>query len=179
MESFVTVVDRSPGLEGVGPGPADLLFPEARRRRRRRRRIVAGIVALGLLLVAIELTAGVVAGGLRGSRPHAPGSSEPLVNGSPGMVSGVLKLEAGLSPAGFHGLPGEVSLISSRGMAHSMNVGSDGKFLMSVPAGNYTAIGRSPNYLLDDDTRWPCRSRSPVVVQTGVTSTITVVCEGM
>lgn len=175
--SSVTVVDRSQSLEGVSPEPAHVLFPEARQRRRRR--IVAGIVTVGFLLVATAITVSGVTGVLGGgSRTQPPGSPVSPVTGSTGMVSGVLKLEAGVSLSGFHGLPGKVSLVSSHGVAHSVNVGSDGTFLMRVSSGTYTAIGQSPNYV-SDDTKWPCRSRSPVVVQAGVTSTITVVCEGM
>ena len=128
--------------------------------------------------MAIGITAGVMASGGGGSSPHAPGSSEPLLTANTGTVSGTLKLEAGVSLAGFHGLPGTVSLVSSHDVTHTMNVGSDGKFLIHVPAGTYTAIGQSPKYLTDG-TKMPCHSRSPAVVQAGVTSTITVVCEGM
>jgi len=171
----VTVVD-SPHVE-TKVGEPQLLFAEARQRRRRRQ-LVAGIVLVGLLLVAIGITAGVMASGGGRSPSHAPGSSEPLLTGSSGTVSGTLKLEAGVSLAGFHGLPGTVSLVGSHGVTHTINVGSDGKFLMHVPAGTYTAIGKSPRYLTDG-TEMPCHSRSPIVVQAGVTSTITVVCEGM
>lgn len=87
-------------------------------------------------------------------------------------------LEAGVSAAGTHPLPGTVVLYSDNGKTFSMHVGSDGAFTFHVPPGSYTASGQSPKFIWNDANAL-CFSHGYVVVRAGATATTTVICEGM
>jgi hypothetical protein len=146
---------------------------EHHRPRRRRHLLIALIVTAAILIAAIVA---IVGGGLGGNGSRGP-ASPPVAVGS-GQVTGVLMLEAGVSAAGTHPLPGTVVLQSNNGKTFWMHVGSDGSFKFQVPPGTYTATGQSPNYI-SNFARALCLSHGYVVVRAGETTTTTVVCEGM
>lgn len=146
---------------------------EHHRPRRRRRLLIVSIVSAAIVIAAIVAIAG---GGLGGN--GSPSPAPPPVAVGLGQITGVLMLEAGVSAAGTHPLPGTVVLYSDNGKTFSMHVGSDGAFKFHVPPGSYTASGQSPKFIWNDANAL-CFSHGYVVVRAGATATTTVICEGM
>ena len=65
-------------------------------------------------------------------------------------------------------------LTSTSGLRIVATAGSDGRFLMAVPAGVYSATGRSPQY---DDGNTSCMAGHQVTVTQGFDSRVDVYCQ--
>jgi hypothetical protein len=170
----VTIVE-SPPVETKAADP-QLLFREAKARRRRRWTI-GGISIAVVSILAIGIIAGASQWKDQGQSSQQPAPLSAVGNARLGSVTGSLMLSAGVSAAGFHGLPGTVRLIGQHGQGTIVHVGSDGAFSVHLPPGRYLGFGSSPHFL--SVPRMPCRGRSPIIVLPGRTSRVTVICEGM
>ena len=91
-----------------------------------------------------------------------------------GTRTGALEAVGGPAPGAPRPLPGNVTLRSRDGATFTSTAGSDGAFSLQVPAGSYTATGRSPLYQSGDVD---CQALGPVTVTAGASSRMDVFCQ--
>jgi hypothetical protein len=93
---------------------------------------------------------------------------------APGTVTGQFIRVGGPAPGAAVPLPGHVVAVDSTGARITVNVGSNGRFSLSVPAGTYRLIGYSP---LIQSGKARCGAEQPVVVTTDRTTPhVAVIC---
>jgi hypothetical protein len=93
---------------------------------------------------------------------------------APGVVEGQLIRVGGPAPGAAVPLPGQVVAIDSTDARHTVDVGNDGQFRLSLPAGTYRLIGYSP---LIQSGLAQCSAAGPVHVVTGRTlQHVAVIC---
>jgi hypothetical protein len=102
-----------------------------------------------------------------------PQSETVAARHAPGTITGSLNLYTLVDLVE----PGSVSFVGDNGNHKTVHVGIDGRFTLNLPPGRYSASGKSPQ-VYSDGAEMKCASRSPVVVHGGVTTEVTVVCEG-
>lgn len=149
-----------------------VLFKEARQRRHRHRvRLVALAIALLLLVLAVY-------GGVRfvggGATPVGRTSPTPVPLSQAGTVTGTYKLVAAID----HPVPGTIVFSGRNGERISIRVGAAGTFTAHLPAGRYLAVGHSP-MVISNGQEMTCHGLTPVVVRSGRSAYVTVVCQGI
>lgn len=92
-----------------------------------------------------------------------------------GAVTGIFETSGG--PGGYqpHRLPGNVVLTNSDGDRVSVRVGVSGAFVVHLLPGTYAAVGHSP-MVHSGPGEMACHALKPVVVRTGRTQQVTIVC---
>ncbi len=116
----------------------------------------------GAVLGALVFLAGCAAGS-----PQADGT----VTGTLEAVGGPV---ASPAPGTPRPLPGTITLRSPEGTTFTATATSDGTFSIGVPAGSYTATGRSPLY---QSGAVDCQASGPLTVTAGATSWVDVTCQ--
>jgi hypothetical protein len=112
-------------------------------------------------------------------RPGATGSLSEQQHGGAGValrvdVTGRLEGVGGPAPGAPRRWPGTVSW---SGPTHgTVRVGTDGRFVLSLPAGRYRLTGHSPRY---GDGDYLCVAPHPLVVRTGAPAHLDVLCQMM
>ena len=92
-----------------------------------------------------------------------------------GTVSGKFGAVGGASRGRFRPLHGQVTLAGQGGRVFTANVGGSGNWTLRVPAGDYSATGRSPEY---NSGMAVCRAPRLVSVTAGRTvHNVVIVCE--
>ena len=101
-------------------------------------------------------------------RPTAPKSA-------PQPSAGNCLLLAGRRKARTGALPGTVIATNTDTHEHhSVSVGSDGRYSLHLPPGNYTIAGRSPSY---GDDAYLCAAQQPIRITAAATAHADVICE--
>ena len=123
---------------------------------RRSALVIAGVLALSLLLSACE------------------GAADRTEVGS-STLSGQLFAVGGPAQATNGALPGTVTATNTDTHEHhSVSVGSDGRYSLHLPPGDYTIAGRSPSY--GDDASL-CAAQQPIRITAAATAHADVICE--
>ena len=99
------------------------------------------------------------------------GCSEP--SGAEGTLAGHLYGVGGPAPGLPRPWPGTVTLTGT-GVHQDVSVGADGSYSVTVPAGRYTVVGRSPLYASGATL---CRAIGVATVTGGHTTTADVLCQ--
>jgi len=94
-------------------------------------------------------------------------------SGAEGTLTGHLYGVGGPPPGLPRPWPGTVTL-TGPGIDRSASVGADGSYSVTVPAGRYTVVGRSPLYESDAAL---CRATELATVTSGHTTTADVLCQ--
>jgi hypothetical protein len=94
--------------------------------------------------------------------------------GPTGTLVGTLQAVGGPPGVGPRALSGQVTLHGSGGHITGITVGANGRFRVPDTVGSYTVTGRSPQF---EDGKAECRASGPVVVTSGVTSSVEVDCQ--
>jgi hypothetical protein len=116
-------------------------------------------------IVALLATASAVAG---------CGSGRAVSTTAIGTVAGRFVRVGGPAPGSAVPLPGQVVAIDSAGTRHTVTVGKNGRFRLSLPAGTYRLAGYSP---LIQGGKARCSAAHVVHVTMGRTTRhVTVVC---
>jgi hypothetical protein len=102
-----------------------------------------------------------------------PSTTVPTTMAAEATITGTLEAIGG--PAGIPDRPlyGQVTATES-GHPYSVSVGTDGRYAVTVPAGTYTVVGRSPLY---QGGAAYCYAAKPVTVGSGSTAAARVVCD--
>jgi hypothetical protein len=96
-------------------------------------------------------------------------------SGSSGSISGHLLAVGGPAPGPPRPLPGEVVVTDASGVSvATVEVASDGRFSVEVPAGNYTVEGRSKYY---NGGSTACFAKKPVAIAGGSSIETDVFCQ--
>jgi hypothetical protein len=90
-----------------------------------------------------------------------------------GTLTGHLYGVGGPAPGLPRPWPGTVTL-TGPGVHQDASVGADGSYSVTVPAGRYTVVGRSPLYESDAAL---CRATEVATVTSGHTTTADVLCQ--
>jgi hypothetical protein len=90
-----------------------------------------------------------------------------------GVVEGTLEAVGGVAPGTPRPLNGSITLRDPDGTVFMATAGSDGVFMVRVPIGTYTIIGRSP---LIGSGGADCLSSGLVTVKTGAVIRVVVAC---
>ena len=112
-----------------------------------------------------------------GSGPGATGSLAPPQSITDGIgdrvqVVGLLEGVGGPAPGAPRHWPGTVAWA---GPTHgTVPVGSDGRFVLSLPPGRYRLTGHSPMY---GDGAYLCQAPRPLVVRAGAPVHLDVLCQ--
>ncbi len=91
----------------------------------------------------------------------------------PGTVSGRLEV-TGVTAS--RPLPGTVVFTSSSGKSRSVEVGPNGSIGIRLAPGTWEATGHSP-LVMSESRELTCRSMTPVVVRSGRTTHVNVICD--
>jgi len=94
-------------------------------------------------------------------------------SGAEGTLAGHLYGVGGPAPGLPRPWPGTVTL-TGPGVYQDVSVGADGSYSVTVPAGRYTVVGRSPLYESDAAL---CRATEVATVTSGRTTTADVLCQ--
>ena len=106
--------------------------------------------------------------------PLLAGCAAATATTAPGTVTGQFIRVGGPAPGAAVPLPGRVVAIDSTGARLTADVGSNGRFSLSLSAGTYRLIGYSP---LIQSGKARCGAEHPVVVAAGRTTPhVAVVC---
>ena len=118
--------------------------------------LIAGVLALSLPLGACE------------------GAADRTEVGS-STLSGQLLAVGGPAQGTNRPLPGTVIAANTDTHEHhSVSVGSDGRYSLHLPPGNYTIAGRSPSY---GDDAYLCAAQQPIRIAAATTAHADVTCE--
>ena len=90
-----------------------------------------------------------------------------------GTLAGHLYGVGGPAPGLPRAWPGTVTL-TGPGVHQDVSVGTDGRYSVTVPAGRYAVVGRSPLYESDAAL---CRATGVATVTSGHTTTANVLCQ--
>ena len=121
------------------------------------------------------LALAVLVAGCTSSHQPTPVPRVPTTMAAEATITGTLETVGGPFGASNRPLAGEITATGSEG-TYSVSVGSDGRYSITVPAGTYTIVGRSPQYQGGAPN---CHAARSVAVASGVTITVEVVCEEM
>ena len=66
--------------------------------------------------------------------------------------------------------------LTGNGSGHQVNVGQDGHFTVTLAPGQYTAVGRSPSYIVND-VPGTCLASHGVQVSAGSSTALDVLCQ--
>jgi hypothetical protein len=94
-----------------------------------------------------------------------------LVGAERGTISGRLREVGGPAPGLDRSVPGTISIEGDSTAVGAST--STGEFSVQVPVGTYTVTGTSP---LVNDGREKCVVSDPVIVESGRTTKVTVIC---
>jgi len=111
------------------------------------------------------------------SSSHKPPATTtvPTTVAAKGTITGILEAVGGPAGTANRPLSGGVTATGG-GHSYSATVGTDGRYSLSVPAGTYTVVGRSPQY---QGGAADCHAANPVAVSAGGTASADVGCEEM
>jgi FlaG/FlaF family flagellin (archaellin) len=108
---------------------------------------------------------------------HKPpfATTVPTSMAAKATITGILEAVGGPAGTANRPLSGNVTA-TGNGHSYSVSVGTDGRYSISVPAGTYTVVGRSPQY---QGGTTDCHLADPVTASSGGTATADVMCEEM
>ncbi len=131
------------------------------------------------LAVVLALAIGFVGGWLAHQHPGSVSASSQPETAATGTVSGHLFAVGGLVNqtrplSGVVFVSGRGNMFVPAGPGRFTGaVGSDGEYVVTVPAGRYSVTGRSPQF---NGGRTTCFARGPVIVSEGAVVVANVVC---
>jgi hypothetical protein len=140
------------------------------RRLSNRPLLSSAVAVLAALVIGIPVGVTLLlrSGGATSPAGIAQGPAEIAGNG---RVLGTLEAVGGPPPGTPRPLRGSITLRNSSGTTFKTTAGSNGAFVVRIPPGTYTVIGRSPLYNGD------CQPIEPVTVVAGTTIQVVVACQ--
>lgn len=140
------------------------------RRLSNRPLLSSAVAVLAALVIGIPVGVTLLlrSGGATSPAGTAQGPAEIAGNG---RVLGTLEAVGGPPPGTPRPLRGSITLRNSSGTTFTTTAGSNGAFVVRIPPGTYTVIGRSPLYNGD------CQPIEPVTVVAGTTIQVVVACQ--
>jgi hypothetical protein len=118
-----------------------------------RERASRGALAVATLLIAVTV-------------------SDCSGGGPSGTLHGRLQGIGGPAPGLARAWPGTITIVGS-GQSRDVPVGDDGAYSVTLPTGEYTIVGHSPEY---GDGRYLCQAQQPVTITAGATTTADTSC---